>query len=348
MAPAVRVALVGYGLGGSVFHAPLIQSTPGLELSAIVTSDPRRRAAASSRYPGAVLLTGMDELLRHPGYGLVVVTTPNASHFAVARAVLDAGIPAVVDKPVTPSAAEAVGLAEAADRRGVAVIPFHNRRWDGDYMTVRDLIATGNLGDVWRYESRFERWKPKADPPRSWKQDGDQPGGGILYDLGSHLIDQALHLFGRPSAVYAEQARHVSRLDDDAFIALTYDRGPAVHLWVSSSAARLGPRFRVLGARAGYVKFGMDPQEEALKGGAVPGGADWGQEPADAWGILGTVDHAAPIRTRPGAYQDFYLGVADHLLRGAVPPVDIGDAVAGLQVIEAAMRSAESRSVVAL
>lgn len=348
MAPAVRVALVGYGLGGSVFHAPLIESTPGLELSAIVTSDPTRRAAASSRYPGAVLLTGADGLLRHPEYGLVVVTTPNASHFEVAQAVLEMGISVVVDKPVTPSANEAVRLVETADRRGVAVIPFHNRRWDGDFMTVRDLIAAGKLGEVWRFESRFERWKPNADPARSWKQDRDQPGGGILYDRGSHLIDQALHLFGRPRAVYAEQARHLSPLDDDAFIALTYDRGPAVHLWASSSAAQLGPRFRVLGSRAGYVKFGMDPQEEALRAGVVPGGADWTQEPADVWGMLGTVGQAAPVRTRPGAYQDFYLGVADHLLRGAAPPVDMGDAVAGLKVIEAAMRSSESRSVVAL
>ena len=340
---------MGYGLGGSVFHAPLIDATPGLVLGAVVTTDPERRAAAAHRYPDTRLVARLEELLRRPeDWDLVVVSTPNSTHFALAEAVLEAGIAVVVDKPVSPTSSEAERLAAQAERRGVSVIPYHNRRWDGDFMTVRELIATGRLGQVWRYESRFERWKPTGSTTRSWKQDPGQPGGGILYDLGSHLVDQALHLFGRPAAVYAEQARHGSEVDDDAFVALTYQDGPVVHLWASSTAAQLGPRFRVLGSRAGYVKHGMDPQEEALRAGALPDGPDWGVERQDAWGRLGTVERSEPWPTRPGAYQGFYQGVARHLLDGAPPPVDMADAVEGLQLIEAAVESAGAGRVVPL
>lgn len=349
MSAVARVALFGYGLGGSVFHAPLIDVIPELDLAAIVTSDPGRVESARRRYPAAAVMAGLDDLLRTPeDWDLVVITTPNASHFSLAEAVIGAGISAVVDKPVTPTSAEAQHLADLAARHGVSVIPYHNRRWDGDFRTVRDLVAAGRLGQVWRFESRFERWRPGPPDSDSWKQDPDQAGGGILYDLGTHLVDQALHLFGRPSAVYAEQIKRRSTVDDDAFVALTYDDGPVVHLWASSTAARLGPRFRVLGSGRGYVKFGMDPQEAALKAGGVPGTPGWGEEPRDAWGTAGTDGRSEPVVTRPGAYQDFYRGVADHLLDRAPPPVDIRDAVAGLQVLEAATESAGSGRVVTL
>lgn len=350
MVAAARVALVGFGLGGSVFHAPLIEATAGLELRAIVTSDPGRRESAQRRYPRAAIVEGIDQIVHSPAdWDLVVVTTPNSSHLGLALAAVDAGIHVVVDKPITPTSAEAGRLARLARRRGVTVIPYHNRRWDGDFMTVRDLVRTGQLGQVWRFESRFERWKPGPPRPGSWKSDPDQPGGGILYDLGTHLVDQALHLFGLPAAVYAEQAGHGSPLDDDTFVALHYAQGgPAVHLWASTSAAQWGPRFRVLGSEAAYVKFGMDPQEEALKAGSVPGAPGWGEDRPEEWGRLGVLAEATPVTTRAGAYEEFYRGVARHLLEDEPPPVDVGDAIDGLKVLEAAAESARSGRVVPL
>jgi predicted dehydrogenase len=343
-----RVALVGYGLGGAVFHAPLIDTTPGLSLEVIVTSDPGRRAAAGARYPGAQLLSRVDDLFPLDGLDLVVVSVPNAHHFAVAETVLRAGISAVIDKPVTPTSVEARRLAEMARNRSVSVIPYHNRRWDGDYLTAAELIQSEALGDVWRLESRFERWRPGPPSGPAWKQDRTIPGGGALYDLGSHLIDQAIHLFGRPTAVYAELKRRGGGPDDDAFAALDYGGGPMVHIWASSTAAQLGPRFRVLGSRAAYLKYGLDPQEEALRAGRLPNEPGWGQEAEEAWGQVGSVGNFKSVRTRPGAYPHFYAGIAAHLLGDAPPPVALEDAIVGLEVIEAAMESANSRSVIAM
>ncbi len=338
--------MVGYGLGGAVFHAPLIDSTPGLALEAIVTANPEREAAVRQRYPRVRVIGSVDDLVRSATeWDLVVVTVPNSHHFAVAEAAIRGGCSVVVDKPITPSSAQAQVLADLARDHGVTVIPYHNRRWDGDFLTVVDLLASGRLGDIWRFESRFERWKPAAPSPGSWKSDPTLPGGGILFDLGSHLVDQVLRLFGRPSSVYAEMAGHTGPLDDDAFVALSFANGPAVHLWASSTAARLGPRFRLLGSQRAYVKYGLDPQEAALRAGRLPSEPGWGEEPAEAWGEIGTVDGAEPVPTRPGAYQQFYAGVADHLLGTAAPPVDVADAIAGLRVLEAAVASARSGDV---
>jgi predicted dehydrogenase len=230
----------------------------------------------------------------------------------------------------------------------VSIIPYHNRRWDGDFLTVMELLVSGRLGQLWRFESRFERWNPGTRDPRSWKQDPNLPGGGILFDLGSHLVDQALRLFGPPSSVYAEVTGHAAPVDDDAFVALTYRGGIAVHLWASSTAAKLGPRFRILGSQSAYVKYGLDPQEGALRAGRLPSQPGWGEEPAEAWGEIGTVDSAEPIPTRPGAYQNFYADVAEHLLKNTAPPVEIGDAITGLRVLEAAVASATSGAVIAI
>lgn len=339
---------MGYGLGGSAFHAPLIATTPGLSLAAVVTSDPGRAAAVKDRYPGTAVVPGVERLLAGDPAGdvdLVVVSVPNARHREVAEAAIEAGLAVVVDKPVTPTVADALHLARLAAERGVSIIAYHNRRWDGDFLTVRHLTETGRLGQVWRFESRFERWKP-VPATGTWKQDPAQPGGGILYDLGTHLVDQALTLFGPPESVYAEISGRRSALDDDAFVALRYPGGPAVHLWASSQAAQLGPRFRVLGSDGGYVKYGMDPQEDALRSGRSPTDDGWGEEPPAAWGRLGSVEGTEAVPTRPGAYPSFYAGVAAHLLEGAPAPVDFADAVAGLAVLEAALESARTGAVV--
>jgi predicted dehydrogenase len=334
----LRVGLIGYGLAGSTFHAPLIAATPGLTLAMVVTSQEDRAAQARHEHAGVEVVPTADLLWERAGIlDLVVVATPNRTHVPLARAALDADLPVVVDKPLAPTAAAARELVAEAARRGLMLTVFQNRRWDGDFLTLRRLLADGALGDVLRFESRFERWRPT--PKGGWREHGD-PGeaGGLLYDLGSHLIDQALHLFGPVGSVYAEvnRRREGMEVDDDTFVALTHGSGVRSHLWMSAVAARSGPRFRVLGTRAAYTKHGLDVQEEALRAGARPDGGDWGSEPPEHWGELGTADEVRPVPTEPGAWQQFYAGVVASLNEGAPPPVDPRDAIAVLDVIEMA------------
>ena len=226
---------------------------------------------------------------------------------------------------------------------------FHNRRWDGDFLTLRRLLAEGALGAPTRLESRFDRWRPQVDPA-NWRERHDPAeAGGLLADLGSHLIDQAIVLFGRPVAVYAEldARRPGARVDDDCFVALTHPGGERSHLWASMLAADDPPRFRLVGRGGVYVKHGLDPQEAAIRAGERPG-PGWGREPEEAWGRLwdGTGSRAVP--TEPGDYPAFYAGVARALRLGEPPPVDPADAVAGLEVIEEARLSAARGSVAAI
>jgi predicted dehydrogenase len=344
----LQVGLLGYGLGGAVFHAPLIAATPGLRLAAVVTGNPERQAQVRADHPEADVVADPGELWDR-GLDLVVVATPNPTHVPLATAAVDARIPVVVDKPLALTAAEGAALVDHARARGVPLTTYQNRRWDGDVRTVRRLVDSGELGPVYRFESRFERWRPAAKP--TWRDSGTaEAGGGALADLGSHVIDQALQLFGPVTSVYGEVDRRRPGVagDDDAFVALTHASGTRSHLWMSAVAGQLGPRFRVLGGRSAYTKYGLDPQEDALRAGHRPGGADWGTEPPERWGLLGAGDDVRPVETEPGAYQDFYAAVRDALITGAPLPVDPSSSVDTLRVIEAARRSAESGTAMAL
>lgn len=348
----LRAALIGYGLGGAAFHAPFLAALPEFELAAVVTGNPERASAVRTRYGDTVeIIPAAADLFERAGeFDVTVVTVPNRLHAPFTRDALDAGLNVVVDKPFAGTAAEGRALAELSHERNRLLCVFQNRRWDGDFRTLRRLLDEGALGDVLRYESRFERWRP--EPARDvWKEDAD-PGalGGILYDLGSHLIDQAVALFGRPTRVYAELdlSRPGVAVDDDSFVALTHPSGVRSHLWMSATAAALGPRLRVLGSKAAYVKHGMDVQEAALRAGAVPGGEGWGEETTGEWGMLGTPGTSYPLPTLPGAYQDFYRAVAAALRGEAPPPVPLAESLSVLEVIEAAQRSARQGVVVEL
>uniref|UniRef100_UPI000369DA84 Gfo/Idh/MocA family oxidoreductase n=1 Tax=Streptomyces sp. TOR3209 TaxID=1073567 RepID=UPI000369DA84 len=250
-------------------------------------------------------------------------------------------------------AAEARELAALAEERGLLLSVFQNRRWDNDFLTLRKLLAEGALGDVWRFESRFERWRPK--PKGGWRESGDPAEiGGLLYDLGSHVVDQALVLFGPATQVYAESLvrRAGAEADDDTFIAITHTNGVRSHLYVSSTAAQLGPRFRVLGSEAGYVKHGLDPQEAALREGKRPG-PGWGEEDESLWGRVGAGE--SPVTgggrveaTLPGDYPAYYAAVAKALREGGPNPVEAREAAAALDVLEAARESARDGRVVTL
>ena len=245
-----RVALIGYGLAGEAFHAPLVHATRGLELAAVVTQDPTRRAGAAARYPHAQLFGSPDEIWSEPGrFDLVVVAAPNRAHVELATRAVDAGLAVVVDKPLAITAADAVELRDAATARGVPVAVFQNRRWDGDFLTARQLIADGALGSVHTFESRFDRWRPEVKAG-AWRESPDPAdGGGLLFDLGSHLIDQAHVLFGPVDSVFAEvrAVRPGARVDDDVFVVLHHRSGTVSHLGASMVVADLGPRMR--GAR---------------------------------------------------------------------------------------------------
>ncbi|QDQ11746.1 Gfo/Idh/MocA family oxidoreductase [Streptomyces spectabilis] len=354
----LRVGLIGYGLAGSVFHAPLIAATDSLVLDTVVTSNPERQAEATTAY-GSRTAASADELWdRADELDLVVIASPNKTHVPLATAALKAGLPVVVDKPLAGTATDARDLAALADERGLLLSVFQNRRWDNDFRTLRKLLAAGELGDVWRFESRFERWRPQ--PKGGWRESGDpEEIGGLLYDLGSHVVDQALVLFGPAARVYAEAdvRRPGARADDDTFIAITHAGGVRSHLYVSATAAQLGPRFRVLGSAAGYVKYGLDPQEAALREGRRPGDGDaegpWGAEPECMWGRVGSGESpltggGRPEPTLPGDYPAYYAAVAAALRGEGDNPVTAHEAAAALDVLEAAHRSARDGVAVAL
>jgi predicted dehydrogenase len=347
----VRVALIGYGLAGAIFHAPVIAATPGLRLASVVTSNPERAEAARARHPAVEILPAAEAVWERAGdHDLVVVAAHNRGHVPLGLAAIAAGLPVVIDKPVAPSAEDAERLAAAARAAGVPVVPYHNRRWDGDFLTLRRLLGAGELGEVIRYESRFERWRPTRRPGARREQPGPGEAGGVLFDLGTHLIDQALALFGPVVAVYAEIETRQPHLevDDDAFLALAHASGVRSHLWASHVAADRGPRLRVLGARAAYVKHGLDVQADRLQTGMRPGEAGFGDEPRDAWGVLRAGDQSRPVPTEPGDYAGFYAGVAATVRDGTDPPVALDDAIRGLRVIEAAFESARAGRVVRL
>ncbi len=348
MAPPIRVALLGYGLAGAVFHAPLIAAVDGLELAAIVTRNEERRSRARHEHPGAILLASAEDVWERAGeLGLVVVASPNRFHVPLARAAVASGLAVVVDKPLAASADEARAVVGEARERGTLLTVFQNRRWDGDFLTVRRLLESGQLGAVARFESHFERWRPQLSG--GWRESGEpEAAGGLVYDLGSHLVDQALQLFGPVAHVYAElDARRAgARTDDDSFVALTHESGVRSHLWMSAVAAQQGPRFRILGSAASFTKYGLDVQEDALRDGGDPRAPGWGLESGEHWGELATGDEARRIETVPGAYQRFYEGVVRALREDSPPPVDPDQVVAALEVLDAARLAARERRVV--
>ncbi|ATL64964.1 Gfo/Idh/MocA family protein [Nocardia terpenica] len=335
----LNVGIVGYGLAGAVFHAPLVAAEPRLRVAAVVTSSAERAEQARRDHPGVRVAASADALLSDPdALDLVVIATPNRTHAPLAQQALAAGLPVVVDKPFALTVAEAESVIDEAERAGLPLTVFQNRRWDSDFRTVRRLIDEGRLGTVRRFESRFERWRPVSKG--GWREVGAaDDGAGILYDLGSHLVDQALTLFGPVTGIYCEldTRRPDVQADDDAFLALTHASGVHSHLWMNAVAPQLGPRLRVLGSENGYVTYGLDPQEDALRAGRRPGdGTPWGAVEPERWGLLGTEGTAEPIPSEPGDYPAFYAGVADALLDDAPVPVDPRDAVATLRILERA------------
>jgi scyllo-inositol 2-dehydrogenase (NADP+) len=345
---SLRVAIVGYGLSGRCFHAPLIATTEGLEVAVVVTSNAARRAEAEGDHPGVRVVDTVEEALAERP-GLVVVAVPNSGHAEVADAAIRAGVPLVVDKPLASTLAEAEGIVARARAAGVPLTVFQNRRWDSDQLTLRRLLGEGALGEVARYESRFERWRPEPKAG-AWRDDlSSEEGGGVLLDLGSHLIDQAIDLFGPPTRVYAEvAARRGGPADDDAFVALHHSGDTVSHLWCSAVAAVPAPRLRVQGSAAGFLVADLDPQEAKLRAGERPTIADFGMPTEPEYPRLVRGEESETVTPEPGDWRRFYELLRDALTTVAPLPVDPTDALQTLRVLDAARRSAREHIVVPL
>ena len=351
MTDDLRVALIGYGLGGKAFHAPLIAVTPGLRLTTIVTSNPERRAAAAHDFPDARIVDSAEAVWANASaHDLVVITTSNRTHVPLAKAAVAARIPVVVDKPMAATAQDARELVAEANRAGVPLTAYHNRRWDGEFLTAQRLIASGELGDIIRFESRLDRWRPHP-VAGVWRESGaPEDAGGLLYDLGPHLIDQARMLFGKVTHVYAELDRRRPGVvvPDDVFIALRHASGVHSHLWTTAAAAQLGARMRVLGTRGAYTKQFADVQEAVLRAGGRADSPGFGEDPETNWGLAGAGTDVRPVKTEKGEYARFYALTVPWLRDSAPPPVDPLDAVAVLNIIQSAQRSVAEAKVVSL
>jgi predicted dehydrogenase len=335
----LRVGLVGYGLAGRVFHARLIKACADLAIVAVVTTNPVRAEQVAQDLPEARVVPTLDALLMDAAeLDLVVVVTTNAVHHDAAAAALDAGCAVVVDKPLTVTAAEAADLVAYAAGRPLTV--FQNRRWDSDQLTLRRLLADGVLGTVWRHESRFERFREVLDTGR-WRETlTAEQGGGQLLDLGSHLVDQAVQLFGPVRRAYAEIQHRRGGGDDAAFVALSHDGGVHSHLSLGAVFGSPGPRRRVLGDAGALVVPRLDSQEDQLRAGVDPNSAEFGVEPENAWPLVVRGDAGKPEPPERGQWASFYPAVATALRHGRPMPVNPADAVHVLKVIEAARRSA--------
>jgi predicted dehydrogenase len=328
---------------GRVFHAPLISSVEGLELAAVME---RSTDKAAQRYPGILTYRSLEAMLADASLDLFVVATPTQTHFEVASQILKAGRNLIVDKPVCTTSAKIAQLMELATAHNALLIPFHNRRWDSDFQTIQKLLHEGLLGRLVFFESRFDRWRPDLPTERLWKE--DPASGGVLLDLGPHLADQALVLFGRPEAVSAEILceRDWARACDSFTLRLRYP-GFSVVLGANCLTTPARPRFHLRGTKGNYWKLGLDPQEAALNKVTRIDDPDWGREPAAEWGTLhvdvngNTVTR--PIESIPGDYRIYYAGVRDALLGKSPAPVTALEAWRVVRLLELALESSDKR-----
>jgi scyllo-inositol 2-dehydrogenase (NADP+) len=345
----VRVGLIGFGMAGQAFHAPVIRGVARMELACILE---RRGTRAQEKYPEVRVARTLEELLADKQIQLCVIATPNDSHFELARACLLAGRDVVVDKPFAPTLAEAEELVRLAAERGRLITVYQDRRWDGDFGTVKNLVQSGRLGTIVEYECRFDRFRLEPKP-NAWREKADQPGAGVLFDLGPHVIDQALVLFGEPRAITASAfcERETSQVDDSFDVCMEYSGLRAM------GRARIiayapGPHFLIHGTKGSFVKYGMDPQEARLRAGEFPPGiewgADWGEESEELWGTLSVVgDPGVKLKTERGDYRGFYANVRDAIENKAPLEVTPEQALRTMRAVILAHKSSRERRTVA-
>lgn len=341
----IRVGLIGFGLSGQTFHAPMIVAVPSLELACVVE---RSGQLAAQKYPQARAVRTVQELLADETVRLCVVATPNDSHFEIARQCLNAGRAVLIDKPFTVTTEEARLLTHLAKKRGRLLTVYQSRRLDGDFKTVRKLLAEESLGRIVLFESHFDRFRPTLK--NAWREK-QGPGAGMLYDLGPHLIDQALQLFGKPDSIAADiRCERDGGLVDDAFdLRLDYPNMRAI-LRSTMIAYAHQTRFVINGTAGSFLKTGLDPQEEPLRRGVAPGGPTWGEDPEANWGTLYLAGDSAPggrkVQTERGDYREFYANVRDAMLGKAELVVKPEQATDVIRAIELALESSRERRTI--
>jgi scyllo-inositol 2-dehydrogenase (NADP+) len=344
----IRVGLIGFGLAGQAFHAPMIRGVAGMELACILE---RHTDNAKKRYPEVRVARSLDELLSDKTIQLCVVATPNDSHFPYTKACLEAGRDVVVDKPFTPTMAEAEQLVRLAETRGRLLTVYQDRRWDGAFLTVKRLVAAGTLGNVMEYESRFDRFRlgPKSG---AWREQADFPAAGVLWDLGPHVLDGAMVLFGEPESIWASAfcQRPTSTIDDAFDVQMIYPSLRAT-LRARIIAYAPGPHLLLHGTEGSFVKYGMDPQEAILRSPNCPDGLDWGQdwglESEECWGTLSRVNEPPrKIRTERGDYRGFYANVRDAIEKKGTLDVPPDQALRTMRALLLAHKSSRERRVV--
>jgi predicted dehydrogenase len=341
MRPHANVALLGFGLAGRVFHAPLIQACTGLHLHSVVS---RQIDAVQSQYPQARVLADPAQAWRDPDIDLVVVATPNASHAPLAMSALEAGKHVVVDKPMALDATQVQAMIECAQRHGRILSAFHNRRWDADFLTLRALLQAGALGQPAELHSHFDRFRPQV--PDRWR-DRAGAGSGLWYDLGPHLVDQALQLFGPPLALHADLAmqREGASAVDYFHVQLRYPR-LRVHLHAGALVAGGSPRFAVHGTGGSWIKHGLDPQEDALRAGQLPGGEGWGRDPRPGQLLRADADGHLQVQVAPdlrGDYPAYYAALAAAIGGQGPVPVTAQEALQVARLIDLGLASARLR-----
>ncbi|MDT0174993.1 oxidoreductase [Pantoea sp. RRHST58] len=345
MSDKLRVGLIGYGFASKTFHAPLIAGTPDVELAAISSSD---EGKVHADWPQVTVVADPQALLEDPSLQLIVIPTPNDTHFPLAKAALNAGKHVVVDKPFTVTLSQARELDALAKAKGLLLSVFHNRRWDSDFLTLKQLLKEGTLGDVRYFESHFDRFRPEVR--QRWRE-MKGAGSGIWYDLGPHLLDQALQLFGAPVAINVDMAemRPGAQTTDYFHATLTYPQRRVV-LHASMLVAAESPRYVVHGMRGSYVKYGLDPQEDRLKAGDFPPAEEWGYDMRD--GVLTLADGEGvkeeTLMTQPGNYPAYYAAVRDAINGRGNNPVTAEEAIQVMELIELGLQSAEKRQTLSL
>lgn len=344
----IRTALLSFGMSGRVFHAPFIHQHPGYELYAVWE---RNKSESAAIYPDIKIVRSYEELLNDDNIQLIIVNTPTNTHFDFASKALEAGKSVVVEKAFTTTVAEAITLRDLAKKKKLILSVYQNRRWDSDYQTVRQVIQSGALGAVRDVIFQFDRYKEAISVKAHKEQPG--PGAGLLNDLGPHLIDQALYLFGVPEAVFADiRILREASLVDDYFDLLLYYPDIRVRLKSSLLVKEPLPSFVVHGQSGSFIKSRADIQEAALIGGAVPGTSDWGKEPVSEEGWLHTqingYDERKQVDTLRGDYGQYYELLFQAISHQQAPPVTAEDGVHVMQVIEAARKSHEEKRTITL
>lgn len=345
MSDAIRVGLIGYGYASKTFHAPLISGTPGMTLAAVASSDENK---VHADWPAMPVVSGPERILNDPNIDLVVIPTPNDTHFPLAKAALEAGKHVVVDKPFTVTLSQARELEALAKSGGRLLSVFHNRRWDSDFLTVKALINEGLLGEVGYFESHFDRYRPQVR--NRWREQGG-PGSGIWYDLAPHLLDQVVNLFGLPVSMQVDlaQLRPGSQSTDFFHAVLAWPQRRVV-LHGTLVAAAETARFIIHGSRGSYVKYGLDPQEERLKSGERLPQEDWGYDMRD--GVLTRAEGEDITEeswlTLPGNYPAYYAAIRDALNGSGTNPVPASQAIQIMELIELGLESARHRTTLCL